>query len=190
MKRSSNTRNRNFACVVYLDSAPKDWLQQLQSEFVPAFVSPLHDKDINPDGSLKKPHHHVLVMFDGVKTEKQWDEFRSKFGGVGTEIILSKRGYSRYLCHLDNPEKQRYNPQDVIELGGADYASAISRDSDKYKIIDQMIEFISRNHITSYVQLMDYSRQFEPEWYHGLCDSCSYVISTYLKEYRREFYDK
>lgn len=122
MKRINGTgRTRNFACVVYPDSAPNDWLDRLRSECVPAFVSPIHDKDINPDGTIKKPHYHVLVMFDGVKTQTQWEEFRNQFGGVGSEIVQSTRGYARYLCHLDNPEKVRYNVDDVISIGGADY---------------------------------------------------------------------
>lgn len=107
MKKNSPSRTRIYGTVVYPDSAPENWKDIISSEFVPTFISPFHDSDINPDGEIKKPHYHVMVMYDGVKTKEQFEEFRNRFGGVGTEIIASKRGYARYLCHLDNPEKYR-----------------------------------------------------------------------------------
>ncbi|MEE3444090.1 MAG: Rep family protein, partial [Methanobrevibacter sp.] len=89
--------------MVYPESAPEDWEIILSNEFVPAFISPLHENDLNPDNSPKKPHYHVILMFDSVKTTEQAKEVFAKIGGVGCEIVKSLRGYSRYLCHLDNP---------------------------------------------------------------------------------------
>lgn len=187
-KINRSGRTRVFACVVYPDSAPSDWIDKLRSECVPAFVSPLHDKDIDPDGNQKKPHYHVLVMFDGVKSCDQWENFKNLFGGVGSEIVQSVRGYARYLCHLDNPEKYRYNVDDVICIAGADYAFSISRDSDKYGVIRQMINFVRSNHITSYTDLMDHAMEFEPDWYRSLCDNSSFVVKTYIDDQRRELH--
>ena len=97
-------RARVWACIVYPDSAPDGWLENLRAGHIPAFVSPLHDKDINNgDGHAKKPHWHVMVMYEGVKTQDQFKAFRDSFGGVGCEYVQSPKGYARYLCHLDNP---------------------------------------------------------------------------------------
>ena len=41
-----DTRRRNFATIVYPDSAPENWLKILASHHVPACVSPLHDSDL------------------------------------------------------------------------------------------------------------------------------------------------
>ena len=38
------SRFRNFATIVYPESAPEGWLDILDEECVEAFVSPLHDK--------------------------------------------------------------------------------------------------------------------------------------------------
>ena len=43
-------RTRNFATVVYPDSAPDNWLSALEDTHVTSCVSPLHDQDVNPDG--------------------------------------------------------------------------------------------------------------------------------------------
>ena len=96
---------RNFATVVYPESAPENWLERLDGLHVPAFVSPLHNQDINPDGSPKKPHWHILIMFAGVKTREQAQEVIDAIGGVGCESVSTVRGYARYLVHADNPEK-------------------------------------------------------------------------------------
>ena len=104
-KTSATTRTRNFATVVYPESAPDNWQEILSEQFVPAFISPLHDNDLNPTGEVKKPHYHVMIMFDSVKTREQAQDIFNLIGGVGCEIVQSLRGYARYLCHLDNPDK-------------------------------------------------------------------------------------
>ena len=104
MKEKNSRRTRNFATVVYPESSILNWREVLQEQFVPCFISPLHDQDVNPTGEAKKPHYHVLIMFDSVKTVEQARDIFLKIGGVGCEIVNSLRGYARYLCHLDNPE--------------------------------------------------------------------------------------
>src|SRR5690625_6212064 len=71
MKKNKNQRTRNWSIIVYPESAPENWIDILQKEYVKMVVSPLHDKDVNPDDTLKKAHYHVLFMFDGVKSYNQ-----------------------------------------------------------------------------------------------------------------------
>lgn len=66
-QKARDTRGRNFATMVYPESAPENWREILAGYFIPAFISPLHDKDKNPTGEPKKPHHHVMLMFEGKK---------------------------------------------------------------------------------------------------------------------------
>ena len=138
---SGRGRTRNYATVVYPESAPANWLDILKEQFIPGFVSPLHDSDMNPGGESKKPHYHVLLTFEGVKTVEQAQAVFSLIGGVGCEVVQSVRGYARYLCHLDNPEKAQYSPDCVVSLCGADYVSTIGLVTDKYKAIREMILF-------------------------------------------------
>ena len=99
-------RTRNFATVVYPESAPADWMERLDQHHIAALVSPLHDKDKNPSGEPKKAHYHVLLMFESpADYESKVAPIFAEIGGVGRETVGSARGYARYLCHLDNPEK-------------------------------------------------------------------------------------
>ena len=83
-KTGKPKRYRHYATTIYKESAKDRWEERLEQEFVAAFISPYHDKDVNPTGEPKKPHYHVMIMFDGVKTKEQAKEiFDNIGGGVG-----------------------------------------------------------------------------------------------------------
>lgn len=181
--KDSPKRFRNFATVVYPESAPEGW-QDILSEFkVPCFISPLHDLDLNPTGEPKKAHFHVMIMFDGVKTEEQAKEITSSIGGVGLEIVKSIRGYARYLCHLDNPEKAQYLVDDVKSLFGADYTDIIQCPSDRYSIINEILFYVRNSDCDSFADLMDYASENQPTWFRSLCDNSAYIVKEYIKSY-------
>lgn len=183
MQEKKDTRARNFATVIYPESVPANWKDILSDAHIPVFVSPLHDKDINPTGEPKKPHYHVIVMYEGKKSREQVLELFSSFGGVGLEVVSSVRGYARYLCHLDNPEKAQYDTSDVLCLGGSDYLDVIGLPVDRYKAIGEMIDFAIENGNSSYSDLLIYSKQYRPDWFRVLCDNGSFVMKEFLKSY-------
>lgn len=182
----AQSRTRNFACVVYPESAPTDWLEILKSHKVPCFVSPLHCDDVNPTGELKKAHYHVMILFDSVKTMEQARVVFESFGGVGCEVVKSIRGYARYLCHLDNPEKAQYLIDDVQSLFGADYNDVISCASDRYAVIQEIIFYITTSGCNSFASLMLYAIDNQPTWYRALCDNSAYIVKEFIKSYHWE----
>lgn len=181
MAERGRGRTRNFANIVYPESAPENWKEILAETKVPCFISPLHDRDINPGGEPKKPHYHVIIMFDSVKTIEQALSLFSQIGGTDyVEQIQSIRGYARYLCHLDNPEKVQYSVEDVQCYGGADYISTIGLATDKYKAISEMIDFCEENDIYSYADLLRIARYERYDWFRILCDCGTVVVKEYL----------
>lgn len=179
-------RTRNFATVIYPDSAPGNFLEIIGELKIPCFISPLHDQDVNPDGELKKPHWHCMFMFEGVKTEAQVREIFDTFNGVGLEIVNSLRGYARYLCHLDNPEKYQYNVDNVTMYGGADYFNVIGLASDKYKAVSEMMDFIQDEDIMYFWDLLEYSRIHRNDWFKLLCDNSAYIVKEAIFSYIRK----
>lgn len=178
-----NKRTRNFATVVYPESAPNDWKMILQEQCVPAFISPLHDRDFNTDKTRKKKHYHVMIMFDGVKTREQAGEVFAMIGGVGIEPIKCVKAYARYLCHLDNPDKAKYVIEDVISCAGADYSYMISATTDRYTAIGEMIEFCIENTIVGYAELLLYAKNNRTDWFRVLCDSGTVTMVQFLKSH-------
>lgn len=187
-------RTRVYAILVYEDSAPDDWRERLTQEHVSALISPYHDKDVNPDGSQKKPHWHVMIMFDGVKSQEQVDALWDKVLGENRvkhyETVNSTRGYGRYLCHLDNPEKAQYSKDEVQALGGADYEEIISLPSDDWEILDQIFDYIDESGERYYSRLLRYCRRERRDWWKLLVQRHSYVVVSYLKSVATELRDE
>ena len=67
-KTSGTGRTRNYATVVYPESAPENWQQILEEEFVPAFISPLHNQDIN---LREKQKNHITMLSSCLIVQKQ-----------------------------------------------------------------------------------------------------------------------
>ena len=70
-----DNRARNWSLVVYPESAPENWRDILDDYHIPWVESPLHDKDVNPDGEIKKKRIGILVCFSGKK--KLWANIRN-----------------------------------------------------------------------------------------------------------------
>lgn len=114
-----NIKSRYWAFIVYPESTREDWKEYLCSIGCVFAISPLHDKDINPNGEKKKDHWHVLIEFEGPTTYKNvLENICEPINGTIPVRIISLRGYYRYLVHLDNPEKAQYDIKEIQEYGG------------------------------------------------------------------------
>lgn len=185
-KTSTTGRYRNFVTLIYPESAPPDWLDKLRALHVPTFVSPIHDKDVEVNKETgvvehKKPHYHIILMFEGVKTFKQVQSLIETFGGVGCKNAQSLRGYARYLCHYDNPEKARYSRADVIEICGADYDAITHMPMDDMAVLSSMMDFIRINKIKYFSTFADYCRIYNQEWFKAIITRFAYFIKEYIK---------
>lgn len=161
------TRNTYYATIVYPESAPSDWMNILEEQHIQALVSPLHDKDIDKEGNPKKPHYHVVLIFESLKSPKQAQEIFEKISGVGTIPLHSLGAYSRYLCHTDNPEKAQYVKEDVKEIGGANYKECCRQNEDKEKDevenFMQIADLIGEKNIVFYGDLYKIVRTEYPD---------------------------
>ena len=175
-------RTRNFATVVYPESAPADWMDRLNDYHVAALVSPLHDRDTNPSGEPKKPHYHVMLIFEGPKEfETQVKPIFDDIGGVGREMVNSARGYARYLCHLDNPEKAQYDPAEVRCMGGADYYGITNLPTDDIKMLGEIMSYIREQEIYSFAEFLEGCQLLRPDWYSLAALSRGWIIREYIK---------
>ena len=180
-KSAQSSRCNYWASVVYPESAPTNWVDILEELVVPCFVSPLHNMDNNPNGETKKEHYHVLLLFESLKSPSQAKEIFDQIGGVGCERVNSIRGYARYLCHLDNPDKYRYPESEVKAFCGLDYYSIISLPTDRLGILMDMQDWCDDNHVFGFASLVRYARREKPDWYRVLAESGTIFMKEYLK---------
>lgn len=135
---------RFWVFIGYAESLPTDWIHQLQITGLQFAISPLHDKDINPDGTVKKPHYHIILAYNGPTTYSNVKKtITDPLGQPHPQFLSAIKGYYRYLTHKDNPEKAQYSDSDIRCFGGfdpSDFFSPTSSDEDRlYNAIEDFI---------------------------------------------------
>lgn len=119
-------KHRYFAFLVYPESAPEDWLEQLNRTHGEYAISPLHA----PDDDCKKAHYHVIYRHAGPATlAAAKDAIPPDVpANCHVEPVTAPRNYQRYLIHLDDPDKQQWEqgPKAITTLGG--FPLDLSRD--------------------------------------------------------------
>ena len=117
-EKKENLKKRNWTFVLYPESAPADWIEQLKLSGLMCAISPLHDKDVNPTGEPKKAHYHILLVYSGPTTFSAVAKFTASLNATIPQALESVRGMFRYFSHKDNPEKHQYNEADIINVNG------------------------------------------------------------------------
>jgi len=188
-EKRAGKRTRNWTFLVYPDSAPENWRNVINSEHIPWIESPLHEGEKNPDNeSEKKPHWHVMLMFESIKTFEQVKTFTDSLNAPIPQMVASAPGLVRYMVHLDHPEKKQYNVADIIGHGGADVVAMLRpTSSTRYQLIGEMMTFVRERGIMELSDLLDYAmaERFD-DWFPLLCDNSAYIVGEYIKSCRHK----
>lgn len=178
-------RARAWQCIVYRESAKEDWLEVLHSQGIAYDVSPLHDKDVNAEGEIKKEHWHVVIDWGAGSTTSgdRAIEIFDLIGGVYPDPKKNRQAFlkeckvkklisaQRYLCHLDehDPAKHKYDLQEVIsghqELP---YSERILKAMEKDEMILAMVDYVVECEITDFATFVIRARLDHPEWMHSI----------------------
>lgn len=159
-------KGRDWAFIVYPESAPKNWREILDETHMRWVESPLHDKDFNPDGTFKKPHWHVMLSADGPITLKAVEKIIEPLNVPAPQKVGSGRGMIRYFIHLDNPEKYQYSRDEIVAHGGADVESYFElTKTNKISVMKDIITYIYENEIDNYADFLMICIQKSDEWF-------------------------
>lgn len=153
----NDVKKRNWAFVVYPESAPADWRERLQKSGLQCAISPLHDQDTNPDGEPKKPHYHVILVYGSPTTYNNVKALTNgQLGQTVPQPLEQVRGYYRYLTHADNPEKAQYSAGDIQLLNGFDIRDFVEMTkSEVMRYKRELLAFVRDNDILEYSDLLD-----------------------------------
>lgn len=184
---------------MYEDSAPKNYLDVLQSQQIAFALSPWHDKDFwneidekeNPmhkAGTPKKKHRHGVFKFDSLKNLEQVKAITDILNSPRPRIVNSPTAAIQYFTHKNTPEKAQYEVKDIIDGGlGVDdyYLTALTR-SQKKKIVTEMITFMRQNKIDRLSTLIEYAQDNKPEWFDLLQDHYLKTLEWLANGYYQE----
>lgn len=183
---AKDERTRNWTFVLYPESAPEDWRSRIDDLHIQWVESPIHDKDINPNGEPKKPHWHILLLFDGKKSYEQICMITQMVNGTIPQKCANVKGLVRYMIHLDNPEKYQYEFSDIVCHGGYDLAEIFRPSAtQRYEIIRDMGNYVRENHITEFSDLYFYAQDYKfDSWFPLLCDNSAYILKALIASLR------
>ena len=161
-----NIKGRDWTFIIYKDSAPNNWRDILDETHMRWVESPIHDKDVNADGEIKKAHWHILLSSDGPITFNQVLKIIEPLNCPIPKKVGSSKGLVRYMVHLDNPEKFQYDINDIVGHNGADVASYFELTmTNKLNLMKDIVTYIYENEIDNYADFLMVCIHHSDDWF-------------------------
>lgn len=184
-------RASKWTFLLYKDSMPENYLDILERMRTPYALSPWHDKDVNKEtGEFKKPHKHGVLFFDSLKSYSQVSELLTENLNTPAhiEIVMSPSGLYNYFTHADNPEKTRYDVND-IECGCGFDREKFILENDHEFFLAQALDVIDTMGFVEFGSLVSYARAHDPNLLRLIMNK-SYFFSRLIDSKRYSNYEK
>ena len=184
---NKNVKKRNWAFVLYPESAPEDWRERLQRTGLQCVISPLHDQDVDPDGNAKKPHYHVIMVYSGPTSFNVVKQLTESLNQPIPQALEQVRGYYRYLTHKDNPDKAQYSEDDIETINGfniSDYVEFTKSEVNAYK--RKLQQLIIKVDILEYCDFMDFLLDNEMNTEYDIASNNTYFFEKYISSRRNK----
>lgn len=181
---------RNFVTVLYPDSIDSDILSCCEKLGVPCALSPIHDKDCNEDGEIKKAHYHLVAKYNAKKNPYQF--YCDLVGAFGEkafstlEIVSDLGAMVRYLAHLDSddPKKYHYNIEDIKVFNGFECKKYLFENvGDTMENVSKIKSIIKVNNFLFFDELADFVEEIDPLLYASLVKDRE--VKTFIRDYLR-----
>ncbi|WED58085.1 replication protein [Fructilactobacillus sanfranciscensis] len=166
---------RDFSCILYPESIPKNWEECLSKLGVAMAVSPLHDKDKSAvKGQIyKKGHYHVIyIAKNPVTIESVRNKLKRVLGNKAVahiEIVDNIEHMFKYLTHESKDaiakNKHKYDKKDITYINGFDIDRYITLDeSQKRGLKNSLLNIIREKHLVNVIHLLDFIKAHGTEY--------------------------
>lgn len=191
--REPPNKSKYFCCILYPESSTYDvdkFIKSLEEEHLTFALSPIHDRDVEDDGSLKKGHYHLLLAYSSATT---LNNIRRWFNACGmpesdlhsVRVCASGVGYFRYLTHKDNPEKFQYDDKDIRVFNDSDelFKKFLKTSSEKIDDLVRIFQIVDELNTISFHSLIQYLMLNDRDLFKMVTSSSALAIC--VKEYQR-----
>lgn len=186
-------KSKYFCCLLYPDSTTYDVdfvIKSLAKEHLSFAVSPIHDRDIDDDGSPKKAHFHLLLAYSSATT---LNNIKGWFKACGmpesdlhsVRVCASGVGYFRYLTHKDDPDKVQYDDKDIRVFNDCNeiFKKFANTESDKISKLVRIFHIVDELNTISFHTLIQYLMLNQVDLFKMVASSSALAIC--VKEYQR-----
>lgn len=176
--------------VLYPESAPNDWREILTQTGLQCAISPLHDKDLNPTGELKKAHYHIIMCFNGPTSFNVVKALCDELSQPIPQALEQIRGYYRYFTHKDNPEKYQYSEEEITTVNGFNISDYVDLTKSEVTEIKKRLQMLIRNmNFMEYSDFMDYLQDNELSFEYDVASNNTYFFEKYISSRRNKLKD-
>lgn len=161
----SKEKARYFTFLLYPESIPNDWIDNLELIGVPIAISPLHDKDLSDvEGQkYKKEHYHVIyVSKNPVTAESVRLKVKRSLGDKSVAMVqivsTSMENMYLYLTHESKDaiakNKHKYSKSDIRLLNNFDIDRYVTLDvEDKDDMLNDVCDLIDDHNLANMREL-------------------------------------
>lgn len=185
-KKNAGLRARNWTLIIYLDSAPENWKEILTETGVPWAHSPLHDKDVDVNGCILKPHYHVVIKFSLLKSYQQMLKLTGKLRAPNPQVCVSLVGSVVHFTHSNKSDKEKYqyDQQEIKSYNGLDIEELLKPTKTEINaILKEIRAFIIENDITEFWRLCQYADRETSNW-SRVINTKHTLINQFVTSYR------
>ena len=138
-------KKKTISSRTWTTSLKPSWTREQLEDFAQKMIGTAivfgitHDKDIDElTGELVEPHTHIYLDYE---TPRKLSTIANLFGVADNfiEVVKNKKGFIRYLTHMDDPEKYQYPSFEVVGNSEVDYSQVIMGNNLSDKDIAQAI---------------------------------------------------
>lgn len=186
--KENKTKKRIWTCVVYPDSLPANWIDELKLSGLKIAISPLHDKDYNADNTQKKSHYHLILVYGNPTTFNNVANFtQGNLHGTIPQALESVEGMYRYFTHKDNPEKAQYEAKDIVCINGFNIYDFVEiKKSELLKIKKELQDVIATHDFTEYCDFIEFIKTTDNDNYFDVASSNTIFFNTYISSRRNK----
>ena len=116
-------------------------------------------------GDPKKPHIHVIVIVKGPMKREDFTALFEDLVHVKPTMwqrVIHLDSMTRYLAHMDNPEKYKYSTFDIQAYGGFSLKPLAITKTDEYNKANALVEtleYIEDNKVRHYHKLVKWAKE-------------------------------
>lgn len=193
----SREKSRYFTFLLYEDSAPKNYLELLESLNIPMAISPWHDLDIKTEkltpeeqklvdqGKIiyKKKHRHAIYIASNPVTsnavrnrlQRLFADYTNK--PIVSEVQIIKTTVADTYAYLTHESKEAirqkkhiYDSKDIVLLSNFDLA--------RYQVLDVEMKEDILNKILDVVYVNELENIIELRQYFAVCDDIEMMFGV------------
>lgn len=177
----SKYRSRRFGILLYPDCESHRYAIDHIVDYSYAMI--LHDKDVNEDGEILKPHYHVVLLFKNAI----WNTALAKELQIELNYIQQIRNEEaalQYLIHWNEPKKYQYAVDCVSGPLRQRLIQSLRKDLNENEKVKEMLVYLTtlEHHIT----IVEFSQYCSENGYWDVFRRASVIFLRVIDEHNKK----